>query len=130
MCKRQPEIRVWGCQNALGTGCSHNHTFNCDRCCGSGGTISFKYDIYGYVYINIYYICNIMCITRVLCSVMSNSDSCEPMDCSPPDPSVHGIFQARILEWVAISYSRGSSPPRNRTQVSCTSCTGRQILYQ
>ena len=47
-----------------------------------------------------------MCITRVLCSVMSNSDSCEPMDCSPPDPSVHGIFQARILEWVAISYSK------------------------
>ena len=34
---------------------------------------------------------------------------CNPMDYSPPDSSVHGIFQARILEWVAISYSRGSS---------------------
>ena len=34
-----------------------------------------------------------------------------PMDCHPPGPSVHGIFQARILEWVAISFSRGSSPP-------------------
>ena len=34
---------------------------------------------------------------------------CEPMDCSPPGSSVHGIFQARILEWVAISFSRGSS---------------------
>ena len=34
---------------------------------------------------------------------------CDPMDCSPPGSSVHGIFQARILEWVAISFSRGSS---------------------
>ena len=37
------------------------------------------------------------------------------MDCIPPGSSVHGIFQARILEWVAISYSRGTSPPRDRT---------------
>ena len=42
-----------------------------------------------------------------------------PMDCSPPGSSVLGIFQARILEWVAISYSRGSSQPRNPTLVSC-----------
>ena len=41
------------------------------------------------------------------------------MDCSPPGSSVHGIFQARILEWIAISFSRGSSWPRNWTQVSC-----------
>ena len=39
------------------------------------------------------------------------------MDCSPPGSSVHGILQARILEWVAISFSRGSSQPRDRTQV-------------
>ena len=44
---------------------------------------------------------------------------CDPMDCSPPGFSIHGIFQARILEWVAISFSRGSSRPRNRTWVSC-----------
>ena len=37
---------------------------------------------------------------------------CDPMDCSLPGSSVHGIFQARILEWVAISISRGSSQPR------------------
>ena len=43
---------------------------------------------------------------------------CDPMDCSPPLSSVHGIFQARVLEWVAISFSRGSSQPRDRTQVS------------
>ena len=44
---------------------------------------------------------------------------CDPMDCSPPGSSVHEIFQVRILEWVAISFSRGSSQPRDRTQVSC-----------
>ena len=43
---------------------------------------------------------------------------CYPMDCSPPDSSVHGILQARVLERVAISFSRGSSQPRDRTWVS------------
>ena len=42
----------------------------------------------------------------------------DPLDCSPPGSSVYGIFQARILEWVAISFSRGSSRPRNQTWVS------------
>ena len=46
---------------------------------------------------------------------------CDPMDCSPPGSSVHGILQARILEWVAIPFSRGSSQPKDRTQVSCIS---------
>ena len=46
-------------------------------------------------------------------------DSCDPMDCSLPGSSVHGILQARIPEWVAISFSRGSSQPRNQTRVSC-----------
>ena len=44
---------------------------------------------------------------------------CDPMNCSLPGSSVHGIFQARILEWVAISFSRGSSQPRVQTWVSC-----------
>ena len=44
---------------------------------------------------------------------------CEPMDCSLPGSSVHGICQARILEWVAISFSRGSSRPRDQTWVFC-----------
>ena len=43
---------------------------------------------------------------------------CDPMDWSLPGSSVHGIFQARVLEWVAISFSRGSSQPRARTRVS------------
>ena len=54
---------------------------------------------------------------------------CHPMDCSPPGSSVHGILQARILEWVLISYSRGSSQPRDQTPVPCNSCFGRWILY-
>ena len=45
---------------------------------------------------------------------------CDPMDCNLLGSSIHGIFQARILEWVVISFSRGSSPPRDRTQVSRT----------
>ena len=43
---------------------------------------------------------------------------CGPMDCSPPDSSIHEIFQARVLEWVGISFSRASSWLRDRTQVS------------
>ena len=42
---------------------------------------------------------------------------CDPMGCSPPGPSVHGILQARILEWIAFPFSRGLSQPRDR--VSC-----------
>ena len=51
---------------------------------------------------------------------------CDPMDCSLPGSTVHGIFQARVLEWVAISFSRGSSRPRDRTQVSCIA--GRRFI--
>ena len=40
---------------------------------------------------------------------------CDPMDCSPPGSSVHGILQARILEWIAIPFSKGSSQPRDRS---------------
>ena len=54
------------------------------------------------------------------------SSFCDLMDCSSPGSSVHGISQVRILEWVAISFSGGSSWPRDRTWVSCI---GRQILY-
>ena len=54
---------------------------------------------------------------------------CDPMDCSPPGSSVHGILQARILEWVAMPSSTGSSRPRDQTRVSYVSFTARQILY-
>ena len=53
----------------------------------------------------------------------------DPVDCSLPGSSVHGIFQARVLERVAMPSSRGSSPPRGLTPISFLSCIGRQILY-
>ena len=49
------------------------------------------------------------------------SNSLQPHDCSPPGSSVHGIFQARVLEWVAMPCSRGSSRPRSPTHASCSS---------
>ena len=54
----------------------------------------------------------------VSCSVMSDS-AWTGSDCDPPGSSIPGILQARILEWVAYPFSRGSSPPRNQTGVSC-----------
>ena len=56
----------------------------------------------------------VLCLVAQLCLIL-----CNPMDCGPPDSSVHGILQARILEKVAIPSSRGSSPPRDVTHVSC-----------
>ena len=55
--------------------------------------------------------------------------SSNPMDYSPPGSSLHGIFQARILEWTVIPSSRGSSPPRDWTHVSYFSCIGRRVHY-
>ena len=73
--------------------------------------------------------CFIMVSTQADSSAYSESEvaqscptRCDPVDCSPPGSSVHGILQARILEWVAISFSRGSSRPRHPTQVSSISC--------
>ena len=51
------------------------------------------------------------------------------MDYSPPGSSVHGILQARIVEWVAMPSSRGIFPHRDHTHVSYVSCIGRQVLY-
>ena len=65
--------------------------------------------------------CMLTCFSRVWL--------CDPVDCSSPGSSVHGIFQARILEWVAIPFSRESSQFRGETWVSSVSCTGRQVLY-
>ena len=56
---------------------------------------------------------------RVYSVAQSCPALCDPMDCSPPDSSVHGFFQARILEWVSISFSRGSSQLRDGSCISC-----------
>ena len=62
--------------------------------------------------------CCCCCLVTQSCPIL-----CNPTDCSPPGSSVHGILQARILEWVTIPFSRGSSWPRDQTWVSCI--TGR-----
>ena len=69
--------------------------------------------------INYYSVCMLSCVRLLF----------HPMDCSPPGSSICGIFQARILEWVTISSSRGSSWPRDQPHVSRIPCIGRQILY-
>ena len=66
-----------------------------------------------------------MCVHAQLCPTLR-----DPTDCSPSGYSDHGILQARILEWVAMPSSRGSSQPRDWTHVSHVSCIGRWILYQ
>ena len=65
-----------------------------------------------------------VCSVSQLCLTL-----CDPVDCSLPDSPVHGIFPARILEWVAISSSRRQSWPRDETQVSCGDSIGKRILY-
>ena len=69
---------------------------------------------------DIYIWCGLICSIIQLCPTL-----CNPMDCSPLGSSIHGISQARIQEWVAISSSRGSSQHRDQT---CVSGIGRQIL--
>ena len=58
--------------------------------------------------------CAVLCLVTHLCPTL-----CDPMDCSPPGDSVRGVLQTRILEWVDMPSSRGSSQPRDRTGVSC-----------
>ena len=65
-----------------------------------------------------------LCVHAQLCLTL-----CDPMAHSLPGSSFHGIHQGRKLGWVAISFSRGSSRPRDWTRVSCISCIGRRILY-
>ena len=72
--------------------------------------------------------CNNFKAAEPLCA-QSCVTLCDPVDGSPPGSSLHGIFQARILECIAISYSRGSSQVRDQTRVSSVSCPGRLILY-
>ena len=73
-----------------------------------------------------YKIHTVICICSSCCLITKSYLTLSgTMDCSSPDSSVHGIFQERILDWVAISFSRGSSWPRDQTHVSYI---GRQTL--
>ena len=79
------------------------------------------------MFIEIIEICVCVCVcARMVSRVLT---LCNPVECSLLGSSVHGIFQARILEWVAISYFRKSSWPGGWTGVYFISCINRQILY-
>ena len=78
---------------------------------------------------NVLYLdCAMLCSACVL-SRFSHVRLCDPMDCSPPGSSVHGILQARIPESVAMPSSRGSSQSRDQTCISYIFCISRQVLY-
>ena len=75
-------------------------------------------------------VCDYVCVCVTMCvQLLSSLTLCDPMDYNLPGFSAHGVFQARIAEWVAISCSRGSSRPRDQTFVSWICCTGSQIPY-
>ena len=65
---------------------------------------------------------------KLLLGAQSCLTVCNPIDCSQPGSPIHGILQARTLEWVATSSSRRSSIPRDQAQISCISCTGGEFL--
>ena len=92
----------------------------------------FRYMWYIYLYLYIWNIWRCVCIyTEYLFakSLQSCPTLWDPVDCSLPASSVHGILQARILEWVAMPSFRESYRPRDWTHVSCISCIGRWLLY-
>ena len=95
-------------------------------CCSSGRQLELSFCPVLSVLKSIYPLVSTLCVC--VCSQFCPT-LCNSMDCSPPGSSVHEIFQARILKWVAISYSGISSQPRDQTCISCVSCIGRQILY-
>ena len=69
-----------------------------------------------------------LCVCKLSC-FSPRLTLCNSTDCSPAVSSVHGILQARVLEWVAVPSSRESSQPRDQTCVSYISCIGRCVLY-
>ena len=86
------------------------------------------------VFNHIVCVCVCVCVSvRVVCACTHTLSHVQlfvtPMDCSLPGSSVYEISEAGILEWVAISFSRGSSQLRDQTGISCVSCNGKQILY-
>ena len=74
------------------------------------------------------FVCSVVCVP--VCSATQPClTTCNPMNCSSPGSSAHGIIPARILEWADISSSRGSFWPRDQASISCIFCLGGWILY-
>ena len=81
----------------------YKHIYKCTTCISGISYTILKWKPKGLLFFNFVSMCVQSCLTL-----------CDPMDCSLPDSSVYGIFQAKTLEWVAISFSRGSTRPRDR----------------
>ena len=98
---------------------SHQRCPVWDFCCGPEGNLrSFQTGVHEVISFE----CS-PCLVTQSCLTL-----CDPLDCSPRGSSVHGILQARVLEWVAMASSRGSSQPRDRTCISWVSCTDGRVL--
>ena len=80
--------------------------------------LALEHFLYWYTMIDPYCWKDKMCVCVCVLFTQLRLTLCDPMNCSPPGSSVHGIFQARILEWVAIPFSRGFSQPRDQTHIS------------
>ena len=94
------------------------------RCCAKNWTgLGLTKDIWTAIWSKMHDVCMLSRFCQ--CPTL-----CDPMDCSLPGSSIHGIVQERTLEWVAISSSRGSSQCRDWTQGTWFFCIGRRILYR
>ena len=91
----------------------------------------FSSEIFSYPESLVYYLCmsyNISILVLFFFSSLTWTAFCDPLDCSPSSSSVHGILQARILEWVAISFSRGSSSTRDKPRSHALQTVGQSCL--
>ena len=93
-----------------------------------GMFLSISENVFGFN-IMVRFICECSSHVRDVLSSTVMSNSLRPHELLLPGSSIPGIFQARLLEWVTISYSRGSFWPRDRTLISYVSCIGRWVLY-
>ena len=84
------------------------------------------YCFFPYLEFNYYNHWSLVCVCYIASVI---SDSLNPVDCNPPGSSVHGILQARILKWVVMPSSRGSSQPKDQTCFSYVSWISRWVLY-
>ena len=96
----------------------------------SGGDRYAYYLDFGSVIMGICLCLNSSVYIHCVCtkSLQSCPTLCDPMNFNPPGSSIHGILQARILEWIAMPSSRGSCRPRNRTYIPWVFCIGRRVL--
>ena len=98
---------------------THSYYSKCKADCDECYKWGYKPSLWKEHFLYMLFLCRYLCLESESVSHSVTSVSLQPMNCSPPGSSVHGILQARIVEYVAIPFSRGSSQPGDQTQVSC-----------